>query len=173
MTKAVNLQQLFNQYLVTYPTSQLALFDFHVNDSDYTLLYKTSEPEILFAKVGVRDTLKLPIDRNFNVKTYLGDQIGNFKEFFNIPNGFGPNFSPSTFFLEIDARLRLSIPSNMTAQQKAIAYDLEEQDRLNYGGIIRHKANHYTQKNRDKVEILLPDIFQTIQGQNISIKFIP
>ncbi|WP_407350345.1 DUF6037 family protein [Lactococcus garvieae] len=173
MTQAINLKKLVNEYRIEHPYSQLALFDFHINNHDYTLLYKTSETDILFAKVGTTDTLTLPIDSNFNVKTYLGDQIKFFKEFFNIPNGYGKTFSSSEFLLKIDARLRHSHTVNQTAQQKAIIYDLEERDNLNYGGKIHHTVKHYTQKNRDKVEILLPDIFEKIKGENISIKFIP
>lgn len=159
----------------------LGIFDFSYNNRQYTLLFNYVDDEdkarLLFSKVGTQNTLSLTGDSECRVATFITkSKYNQLKEFFEIPyNGKEP-FKPITLFKLIDSNLRYR-PVNMNSPrtERATLYSLPNPNAIYYNYMIdwntKSGNKHYSQFNRQKVKLLLPDLYHSLKGQNVTVFF--
>ncbi|ELY1999569.1 hypothetical protein SL042_002213 [Enterococcus faecalis] len=158
------------------------IFDFSYQNKKYTLLFsfvnEQDKAVILFAKVGTQNTLTLPIDHDFTVATFISKQkYKELKLFFEIPYSLdSPPFKPIELFKTIDSSLKYRpISSSDSRQERSSIYRVQNPNAIYYNYMIdwdlKSGNRHYSQFNRQKVQVLIPDLFNKIRDKNISVFF--
>lgn len=161
--------------------STIGIFDFRLNSKSYTLLFSfiniKDKAELFFTKVGTQDTLALPVDRNYTIDTYFkNNKYREIKKFFDIPfNGNAP-FRPIELFKAIDKNLSFRALNTSTDHQtRSTIYRTQNPDAIYYHYMINwditDPTKHYSQFNRQKVQILIPTLYTSLMGKNVSVFF--
>lgn len=162
-------------------------FDFRYNAINCTILLDMSRREInaldlYFIKRNTQDTLSVPMDDDFCVKAHDPEKYSEIKNFFNIKNELNSDkkFNLIDFFKYMDTHLHPAQEPQMDRQQKARFYRVEDPDAIFYKTMILWDIVHreqntnrgnVTERNRAKVQKLLPDLYARIRNKNISVRF--
>ncbi|EMF0110316.1 DUF6037 family protein [Enterococcus mundtii] len=160
----------------------VGIFDFSYNNKKYTLLFtyinKQDQAEIFFTKVGTQSTLSLPISQKFSINTFFDKQTyKNLRLFFEVPYVLdGPPFRPIELFQTIDSGLKFkSIDKTTSREERSSLYRVPNPHAIYYNYMIDwdlHKGDkHYSQFNRQKVQVLIPELYERIRNRNISVFF--
>lgn len=157
-------------------------FDFRYNHLKFTLFYgfvKGSQDKhaLIFMKFHTVEQLVLEINDNFQIETYIPDLYVKIKNFFEVKSGNGSKFNLFDLYRDIDKDIHVIVPKKMDRSEIIRAYQLPDPDAIYYDGLVRHDANgdgkHTRPANRQKVQKLLPELYDVIKTRDISVRFSP
>lgn len=152
-------------------------FDFKYNKLEFTLLLIINNNELFFLKKGTTETFSLEII-DFMIDSYFSANYSEACDFFEIKYSENSNerFKPGHLIDAINCNsiYKEYLPAD-TRKQINRKYNLEKPDSIYYYRLIDHTKNgdnrRNSPENREKVRILLPELFTRIQGRNITIQF--
>lgn len=152
-------------------------FDFKYNKLEFTLLLIINNNELFFLKKGTTETFSLEII-DFIIDSYFSANYSEACDFFEIKYSENSNerFKPGHL---IDAINHNSIYKehlpDETRRQINRKYTLENPDAIYYYRFYDHIKNGgkttHSDKNREKVRILLPELYERLKGKDVSIGF--
>ena len=136
------LRNLFYKKLV--PNNRLLqAFELTYNKTQYTMLMNTDQLSdgkviLTFAKKQTLQTLRLTLNDEFAIHTFLGDKLFDVKDFFNIKsNNNGKKFIVFDFLLELQSTFKPSkIDTTIDRATRSKMYNVEDPDAIFYNGII-------------------------------------
>ena len=175
------LRNLFYKKLV--PNNRLLqAFELTYNKTQYTMLMNTDQLSdgkviLTFAKKQTLQTLRLTLNDEFAIHTFLGDKLFDVKDFFNIKsNNNCKKFIVFDFLLELQSTFKTSkIDTTIDRATRSKMNNVEDPDAIFYNVIIdwstKTSGNHHTAKNRAKVQLLLPELYEAIKDLDISVRF--
>jgi hypothetical protein len=153
-----------------------AYLDFNYNQLEITAFYDRNDNRLIFVKKMSRDEFEIEIDDYFNININLETIV--YKQliaFLELQYQAGNPFIPSEFFKQFDQDFIWREQS--TPRERVylnIRKDLEDPDAIYYQRTIDHRGKnngHVSNKNREKVRILLPKLYEHIKNYDISIGF--
>lgn len=163
--------------LIKDNTHTIPSFDFKYNKLEFTLLLILSKDELFFLKKGTTETFSLEII-DFEIDNYFSDNYSKACEFFEIKysENSSERFKPGHLIdaINYNSIYKEYLPDD-TRKQINNKYNLEDPDSIYYYSIRDHakygNKSHYSPENREKVRILLPELYERIKNRNISIGF--
>jgi hypothetical protein len=132
--------------------------------------------ELCFIQKNKRFHFSIKVELGFVIDPRLGSET--YKKLCEILNlKYDPNnrFSPFAFFSEFNKMIPKY--SKRVKEKRELLdfyiYDIEEPEKLNFGGTIEWKkinnGKHVSKKNLEKTRILFPERYETCKREDISI----
>lgn len=176
MTALKNLEPIIQQMQACHKKYTTFKFTFNQINCDVIFdIAKSENYEITLVKTSENnfDTFSFTV-YNPSLKVFI--DLKGIKNFFNIP--YGKTFFDINNFLnklnqsipkklnssESEARTLVAKINNVPDSHKIYYKDLKNWEQSNSG-------NHRTNKNLQKVKILLPDLYEKIKDKDISVNF--
>lgn len=157
------------------------IFEFKYNSLSFTLVYRakyeSNDSELVFAKAKSSDTLIIPVDEKLSIpyklkpKTYK--KVVNFFEIKYDPEN---RLTPFGLFSTINSLLKLKPISNYSNRSDITGqFHLSNPDAIYFNYLIDWTTNssnrHVSRDNREKVQLLLPELYDAIKDLNITVYF--
>ena len=157
------------------------IFNYNYNKIKLEVLFDiTNTPFlILLIKPYSNLSLKLHITTGFIIDTFLDkNDYNKLREILEIPNGKGSKFCTNDFFEHFNSKIPHSAIyqkiSHETRKLLSNACNCEDSNKIYLLSLTNWEnktKGHYTEKNREKVRLLYPEIYEAIKNKNISVNF--
>ena len=181
------LEDYYNQEMLPH-NLMIQVFDFTYNQINCNVLLDMSRKEsnsldLYLLKRQTREDLSIPLDDKddkFVVYARDPERYEEIKKFFNINDGEGERFNLINFFKNMDRKLQAIDMPNYDRQTRAAFYRVDDRDAIYYDTMILwnnhldkngHPLRNVTARNRAKVQALLPNLYDRIKNENISVRF--
>lgn len=153
-----------------------AYLDFQYNQLEMTVFYDREQHSLLFVKKLSHDEFEITINNYFDIDISLDNK--KYKQlvtFLEIKYHAGQPFKPKDFFKTFNDHFIWRTQSTIYERKYLNSrWHLEDPNAIYFQRIIDHRGKdngHVTDKNRKKVKILLPKLYEYIKDYDISIGF--
>lgn len=154
----------------------LLTLDYSYNKVPLSVFYTQEENALTFVRKGTQLEVTISISTSFWVSKQLEKNVYlalcNLLDIKYDPNAI---FKPNSFFKQFDEHFSYSpIKTDEKIRYISQKYKLENPDAIYYQRTIPHKNKnngHATTQNLKKVKYLLPQVYQRIKNEDVSIAF--